>query len=203
MVSGTNEFYDEIAESWYNIRHWTIFRSELQKLNQEWQGSLLNIGCAHGSDFVPFNSNKFRFFGIDSSKELVLLSKKYAQKKDFVFQNCAGDMRYLPFLDSSMDYIICIASLHHLIQRKERLQALKEMKRVARKEIFITVWNRENKDLPNKKTIDREWKHRGQVLKRQYYLYDKDEFQRELEEAGFFAEVWSDKRNIFALIKLK
>ncbi|MCK4635123.1 MAG: class I SAM-dependent methyltransferase [Candidatus Aenigmarchaeota archaeon] len=163
----------------------------------------MNIGCAHGSDFIPFSHDKFRFFGIDSSRELVLLSKKYARKNDFVFQNCAGDMKALPYKSFSFDYIICIASLHHLLQRKERLQALEEMKRVAIKEIFITVWDIENPDLSNKKIIEREWRHGGKVLKRQYYLYDKDEFQRELEEAGFSAKVWSDKRNILALVKLK
>ena len=199
----SKEFYDSVAESWYNIRHWTIFRQELEKLNKEWSGSLLNVGCAHGADFVPFSPGKFRFFGMDSSKELVFLSRKYAQKSGLVFHNCVGDMRELPFTENSVDYVICIASLHHLLEREERLQALKEMKRVLRKEAFITVWDIRNSDLPDDKIIEREWNRKGEVLKRLYYLYDKDELRKDLEEAGLPADVWSDGRNVLALVKLK
>ena len=194
--------YNKIAESWYNIRHWSIFNEELDKMSKEWDGKLLNIGCAHGADFVPFNSDKFQLFGIDSSSELILLSKKFAAKNGIIFHNCVADMRLLPFSDSSFDYVICMASLHHLLKRKERIQALKEMKRVVRKGVFLTVWDIENKDLPNEKIIEKDWNLRGQILRRKYYLYDISEFQKELEEAGFSADMWSDKRNLMALIKL-
>lgn len=197
-------FYDKIAGSWYNIRHWTIFQRELEELNRAWRGgSLLNIGCAHGPDFLPFSSAKFSFFGLDSSRELVLLSKKYALKNGLVFKNLVGDMRRLPFRDSSADYIICTATLHHLTRKKDRLQALSEMRRVLRREAFITVWNRENPDLPDRETIKREWKFRGQTLARSYYLYTKEELERELRDVGFSAEIKADEKNITALLRLK
>lgn len=203
MDSETREFYDKIAESWYNIRHRTIFWSELFKLNESWHGSILNIGCAHGADFIPFNPDKFHFFGLDNSKELVLLSKKYSDKFGLFFHNLVSDMRSLPFQDSSFDYVICIASLHHLLQKEDRLRVLKEIKRVLRKEAFLTVWNRENPNLPNEKIIEKNWKYGNQVLKRPYYLYDKEELEKEIKEAGLSARVWSDDRNIMALLKLK
>jgi len=195
--------YDRIAESWYNVRHWTIFREELQKLNREWHGSLLNVGCAHGADFLPFSPEKFRFFGLDSSRELVLLSRKYAAKNGLVFRNLVADMRAIPLRDSSMDYIICMATFHHLLRREDRLKALKEMKRVLKRQAFLTVWDRENPDLPGRETIEKKWKHGSQVLKRKYYLYTKEELEKELKEAGLSGKVWSDKRNIMALVKLK
>lgn len=191
--------YDRIAESWYNVRHWTIFRQELEKLSREWHGSLLNIGCAHGADFLPFPPEKFRFFGLDSSRELVLLSRKYAAKNSLVFRNLVADMRAIPLRDSSMDYIICMATLHHLLRREDRLKALKEMKRVLKRQAFLTVWDRENPDLPCRETIEKKWGDQT----RKYYLYTKEELEKELKEAGFYGKVWSDKRNIMALIKLK
>ena len=46
--------YDEIAESWYGLRHWTRFRQELEEVAARWEtGTLLNVGCAHGPDFLP------------------------------------------------------------------------------------------------------------------------------------------------------
>ena len=196
--------YDHIGESWYNIRHHTIFRKELSELNEKWKGGrLLNIGCAHGPDFVPFNPEKFFFYGTDSSKELVKKKKKYARKKGLVFRNCVSDMRNLPYRESSFDYLVCIASLHHLLERKERVEALKEMARVLSGRGFITVWDRENPDLPPGKKITKEWNKSGQVLKRQYYIYDREELDEELEEAGFLSKIRSDGRNLLAEIKLK
>jgi len=194
--------YDKIAESWYNIRHWSIFREELEELNSKWDGGhLLNIRCAHGPDFLPSSPRKFRFFGIDSSKELVFLSKKYSKKFNLTFYNLVGDMCYLPYKDKSFDYVVCIATLHHLTQKKDRILALSEIKRVTRREAFLTVWNRNNPELPDKKIIEKEWNLRGRSVKRRYYLYDKEELEKDLKEVGLSGEVWSDEKNLICVAK--
>lgn len=204
MDQKTKEFYNEIADSWYNVRHWTIFKEKLEELNRRWgKGKILNIGCAHGADFLPFDSNKFHFYGLDISKKLLKNAKKYSKKFDLDFKLFVTDMKELPFKDNSFDYIISVATLHHLLESKERVLALKEIKRVLRKEAFLTVWNRGNPDLPNKRIIEKEWKYKGEVLSRPYYLYRKEELKEELGEAGFkIKEIKKDKenKNIFALI---
>ncbi len=199
------EFYDRIAESWYNVRHRTIFRRELSGLSESWEGgSLLNLGCAHGADFIPFSPEKFIFFGADSSKELVLLSRKYAKKNCLAFRVCAADFRVLPYKSKSFDYVICAAALHHLLTREDRVKALKEIGRVLRKEAFIAVWDRENHDLPDSEFLDRGWSHRGRKLSRRYYLYNIGGLRRDLGEAGLeIIEIKSDGRNILAMVKLK
>ena len=204
MYSEIKNFYDKIAQSWYNVRHRTIFREELERVNGMWSGGkLLNIGCAHGPDFVSFDSKKFQFYGTDISKNLLLMAKKYSQKFDLTFHLTLSDMKKLPFKDSSFDYIICIATLHHLLKREERMLALSEIKRVLKKEAFLTVWNRDNAELPNKEIIEREWHYRGEVFKRKYYLYTKEDLEEELKRVGFeIKEIWADggDRNICALI---
>jgi len=51
------EVFDRLASGWYGYRHHTIFRTELAQLAARWQGgSLLNIGCGHGADFLPFTN---------------------------------------------------------------------------------------------------------------------------------------------------
>ena len=38
--------WDAIAPAWYNFRHYTIFKAELEALAVRWQkGRLLNLGC--------------------------------------------------------------------------------------------------------------------------------------------------------------
>jgi len=200
------DFYNKIAKSWYNVRHWTILKEELETLNDRWSGGkVLNIGCAHGSDFIPLDFKRFQFYGIDISKNLLLLAKKYSKKFDLIFHLILSDMRFLPFKDSSFDYIVCVATLHHLLKKRERILALREIKRVLKQggEAFISVWNRDNPELPDEEIIEREWKFGKEILKRKYYLYTKEEFEKELYEAGFeIISIYKDSenRNICALV---
>ena len=83
MTDNLQDVYNRIAPGWYNRRHWTIFRPELEALAQEWrQGKLLNLGCGHGADFLPFTKN-FELYGIDFADEMLRLARKYAAKFNF------------------------------------------------------------------------------------------------------------------------
>ncbi|MDH5696853.1 MAG: class I SAM-dependent methyltransferase, partial [Dehalococcoidia bacterium] len=74
------DIFDQIAPGWYSFRHWSIFRSELEALEQRWQrGKLLNIGCAHGPDFLPFRQG-FDLYGVDFSGEMLKFAGKYSKK---------------------------------------------------------------------------------------------------------------------------
>lgn len=182
-------FYDEVADSWYNIRHWSLFQDELEELSKEWdEGKLLNIGCAHGSDFLPFDKQKFDLYGLDISMELLQKAKDYSSKFNFSPKLITGDMKGLPFKDKTFDHVICVASLHHLLEKEQRIQALKEIKRVLKpnKEAFITVWNKRQKDfITGDKIIEKTWDYKGKELKRKYYLYTYKELKKDLKEAGF------------------
>ena len=205
MNQETREFYNKIAESWYNVRHWTIVEEELKKINEIWDGGkLLNIGCAHGPDFLPFDPNKFEFFGVDVSENLLKFAKEYSKKFKKTFYLALADMKLLPFKDSSFDYVISVAAIHHLLNKNQRIHALKEMRRVLKRDAFISVWNRDNPELPNKEIIEREWIHGKEVFKRRYYLYTKEGLEKELIDAGFEIkklETGRGDKNILAVIR--
>src|SRR3990172_1804990 len=77
------EVYDKIAPARYGLHHWTRFRRELDTLASKWQnGRLLNLGCGHGADFLPFKDN-FELYGADFSAVELELAQKYALKFDF------------------------------------------------------------------------------------------------------------------------
>jgi len=210
-------FYDKVADSWYNIRHWSLFQEELEELSERWKrGKLLNIGCAHGSDFLPLDRDKFDLYGLDVSTELLGKALDYSSKFNFQPKLIAGDMRDLPFGENSFDHIISIASLHHLIEKNERIEALEEIKRVLRPEgeAFITVWNKKQREFMfEDKTIEKTWNYKGRELKREYYLYTYIELEKDLEEAGLeVLELKPEKsykvpfikdfsKNILALVK--
>ena len=82
-MSTNREIYDNIAESWYNFRHHTRFKTDLDEMAARWKnGRLLNLGCGHGADFLPFKEG-FDLNGMDFSAGMIAQALKYARKYGF------------------------------------------------------------------------------------------------------------------------
>ena len=184
----TKDVFDQIAPSWYNFRHWSIFRNELEALAQRWQqGSLLNIGCAHGPDFLPFREY-FDLYGVDFSSEMLRLAQKYSLKFNFRVNLSLADAGYLPFADEVFDRAISIATYHHVKGKKERQATLNELRRVLKPggEAFITVWNHwQPRFWFGGKEVAVPWRTRDETLYRYYYLFSYSELVRLVKKAGF------------------
>ena len=186
MTDNLQDVYNRIAPGWYNRRHWTIFRPELETLAQEWRrGKLLNLGCGHGADFLPFTKN-FELYGIDFADEMLRLARKYAAKFNFAVNLAAADICYLPYADATFDYIIAVAAYHHL-KRVQQLGAFRELARVLKPggAAFITVWNRWQPRFWFKgKEVQVPWQIKDETLYRYYYLFTYREIQRLAADAG-------------------
>lgn len=74
--------------------------------------------------------------GIDNAKALV----EICQKKRL--HTIEADITHVPFPDNSFDYIICIATYHHLDNDIDRETALKEMHRCLKAggQLLLVVW---------------------------------------------------------------
>jgi len=187
-VTENKEIFNQIAPSWYNFRHWSIFRTELEALAERWQkGRLLNLGCAHGPDFLPFKDG-FELYGVDFSAGMLKFAEKYAQKFSFSVELTLADVRRLPYPDASFDRAIAVATYHHLVGGQHEA-ALKELRRVLKPggEAFITVWNRGQPRFWFKpKEVAVPWRrNKGETLYRRYYLFSYGELEGLVERAGF------------------
>lgn len=184
----TQEVFDKIAESWYNYRHRTIFQKELETLAEKWQkGWLLNVGCGHGPDFMPF-AKGFELYGIDISSKMIELARKYAVKYGFNPMLKQADARKIPYPDGFFDFVIAVASIHHIKGEAERLKALEELKRVLKPggEAFITVWNKwQPKFWFKPKDTQVPWKSKEGMLYRYYHLFSYREAEKLARKAGF------------------
>ncbi len=180
--------FNEIAPGWYNFRHWSIFRSELEMLARRWQkGSLLNIGCAHGPDFLPFRQN-FALYGADFSTQMLRFTRKYSQKFDFAVSLLVTDVGHFPFPDGVFDWAVSVATYHHIKGKRERQAALNELRRVLKPggEAFITVWNRwQPRFWFSGREVAVPWRTRGKTLERYYYLFSYPELERLVKRVGF------------------
>lgn len=188
MVTNSKEVFNQIAPGWYGFRHWSIFKHELETLAQRWRkGRLINLGCGHGADFLPFKQN-FELHGVDFSPEMIKLARKYARKFDFAANLSVADVRQLPYPDETFDWAISVATYHHIKGDQERLAALIEVWRVLEPggEAFITVWNRwQPRFWLKSKEVAVPWRQKNKTLYRYYYLFSYPELERLTKRAGF------------------
>jgi Methylase involved in ubiquinone/menaquinone biosynthesis len=216
-MTTNRDVFDQIAESWYRVRHWPLLREELEELARRWRGTagkLLNVGCAHGPDFLPFRQG-FELWGVDSSPRMLKQALKYSAKFKFYVNLVATDALSLPFPDNTFDQGISVATYHHIKGREEREKALSELRRVLKPdgEAFLTVWNRGQPRFWLK-SHDQEvpWRLRDKTVYRYYHLFSYGELKKLLTKVGFEIITISPEksyhfpiknfsRNICALVK--
>lgn len=184
----TKNTFDAIAPSWYNFRHRTIFKKELENLALRWKtGRLLNVGCAHGPDFLPFKSS-FELHGIDISPAMLANACKYAEKYKFSVALKEADARGLPYADGFFDFAIAVAVYHHIEIPESRLKAFGELRRVLKPggEAFVTVWNRcQPRFWFKPKNVRVPYRVEGKAFDRYYYLFTYGEIEKLARRAGF------------------
>jgi tRNA (uracil-5-)-methyltransferase TRM9 len=184
------EVFDRIAPGWYNRRHRTIFRYELDELAKRWaKGRLLNIGSGHGADFLSFIGNdRFELHGLDISKEMLRFAQKYSLKFKFCPRLVQADAVLLPYKNETFDMAIAVAAYHHIRGIEQPREAFAELFRVLKPggEAFITVWNRwQPKFWLRRKDTYVKWRTRDEELNRYYHLFSRQEIERMVKRAGF------------------
>lgn len=101
--------------------------------------SFLDIGCGSGAmtRTVAVAYPQSRIIGVDVNKDFINYAKKVAQKermKNVLYEQ--GDIYNLPFGNNSFDFVWARFLFEYL---KHPLEALKEMKRVAKKGGIVVV----------------------------------------------------------------
>ncbi|MBN2186779.1 MAG: class I SAM-dependent methyltransferase [Dehalococcoidia bacterium] len=189
-MTTNRKVFDQIAESWYRVRHWPLLREELEELAQRWQGTggkLLNVGCAHGPDFLPFRQG-FELWGIDSSSAMLKQALRYSAKFKFYVNLIATDALSLPFYDDTFDWAVSVATYHHIKGGNERERAFEELRRVLKPggEAFLTVWNHgQPRFWLKSKEQEVVWRLSDRTVSRYYHLFSYRELKGLLTQVGF------------------
>jgi tRNA (uracil-5-)-methyltransferase TRM9 len=99
-----------------------------------------------------------------------------------------ADATCLPFGQGVFDCAVSVAAYHHIKGKERRLEAFKELRRVLKPggEIFITVWNRWQREFWIKgREVLVPWKTGEKEIMRYYYLFTYREIRELIEKAGF------------------
>lgn len=126
----------------------------LSKWSKELKKDFLDLGCGLGRHSILFGQNNFNVFCFDISNEAISRTKKWAEELNLKLDYKIGDMINLPYLDNSIDCILCINVISHTDTEGIK-NIIKELKRVLRKdgECYLALcskdtWGFRQKDWP-------------------------------------------------------
>ena len=97
-------------------------------------------------------------------------------------------MTKLPYKNNYFNYILHIASLHHLNSEEKILKSLNETYRVLKPKglVLLTVWNKlQLKFLLKPKDLLVPWKIKSKQYKRYYHLFDYYELRKLIRKTKF------------------
>ena len=198
----TRRVYDEIATHFSTTRAYpwpevTEFLDRVNTLPNRRVG--LDIGCGNGRHTEPLADVVERTVGLDISRELLFEAQTAMESGDGSDWEAAlvqADSAALPFVDGSVDVGVYVATLHHLPDRKRRVESLRELARVLSStgEALVSAWSTEHDRFENRAddegfdtTID--WTlPGGETVPRFYHIYAPEEFEADLRRSGLTVE---------------
>ncbi len=176
--SGEKEYYER-EDLWdlsnFDQTHFKRVKMVLDSIPSD-STSLLDVGCGNGilcNQAQIENKNFTRVVGFDQSLEA--MKQVRTEKK-------VGDIKNLPFKDNEFDIVCCLEVLEH-ISSEIFLEVLRELTRVAKKNIILTIPYNENLQekqiqCPNCKTQFHRYLHvQSFNFKRLEELFDNYDFR--------------------------
>lgn len=188
MKQSQEKVWDGIAEQWHHFRQkpFSDIVVEIENMTKNFRdGKILEIGCGNCRNLLDFAKADFDCYGIDFSSEMLKYAKEYCKKHKIKVKLKKARAEKLPFKKEYFDYILCIATLHHL-NKKEQEKSVKEMNRVLKHGglAFITVWNKFPLSLFVKEKYE-NWTRKGKPHHRYYYLFTVWELKKLIRKYGF------------------
>ncbi|MDH7507519.1 MAG: class I SAM-dependent methyltransferase, partial [Candidatus Thermoplasmatota archaeon] len=144
-IKKNQETWDLISKSFDKTRQkpWKQCIDFIKKLKKT--DTVIDIGCGNGRHLVICAEHCKKVIGLDLSKELLHIAKEKLEEKKLtnaIFLH--SDARFIPLKNESVDAALYIASLHNIHGKENRIQSLKELKRILKKEgtALISVWSK-------------------------------------------------------------
>jgi len=143
---GTKEYFDELYASSDEPWHFSFRASQQYRYNAYLQilkqfsdnyGITLDIGCSQGQFTMALQNIASSVIAIDISKIAIQRAKKHiVATKNIRFE--VGSLPLLKYNNEQFDLVLVLEVLYYL-EKEDRIEALKEIKRVLNKDGFLLI----------------------------------------------------------------
>lgn len=210
-MENQEKVWDEIASNWNKFRE--VPSPSVIKFLEDKKGKILDLGCGSGRNFSAMKKD-IELYAVDFSEKMLKFAEEKSEKLGLKFELKKSKTNEIPFEDNFFDSVICIAVLHCIPSKEEKIETMREIYRTLKigGTAFISVWGRNSPRLKNKgKECFVSWsvkndkeirKEEREIKQERYtYVYDFDELKKEIEGVGFkIEEIW-EERNINVIVR--
>lgn len=207
--------YDKIAQD-FSITRISIWRGVKQFLDLiEPNSTVIDLGCGNGKNI---QRQDLKWIAVDQCVGFLKICEDRFKDWSIKPQIVEANIVKIPLENQIADYLICIATFHHLASIENRQKCLLEIKRVLKTggKGLMTVWAHEfEKGFAWEKEIKRQgggqdilipWRgtqQKGGVQPqkedRYYHFFKKDEIINLIEEHFVIEKIWFETNNWFIL----
>ncbi|RLE82519.1 MAG: hypothetical protein DRJ51_01210 [Thermoprotei archaeon] len=194
--------FDNIAEGY---RHWRARPwQEVKDLALKFfrKGIILDLGCGNGRHSYFLLKIGVEVVGLDISMGMLEAYRASVSQEELrLLSLVQGDGTMIPFREDAFDGSVCIAVLHNIPLRSNRIGFLRELRKVLKKEAvaLVTVWSIMQPHLFLKALthylLRRKpcfefgdvlipWRRKEKIIQRYYHLYTKKELSYDISLAG-------------------
>ena len=200
--NNSEETWDKIAKS-FDLTRKKPWKQCIDFINKQTKDNIIaDIGCGNGRHLIPSAYKFKKVIGVDLSNNLLKIVKEKIEKENLknIFL-IHSDVRNLPIKSDTVDIILYIATLHNIEGKNNRIQSLKEIRRILKTngKALVSVWSRWQDKFRTqffKKwftqsgenefgDINIYWRQHGLNIHRFYHLYSKNEFINDINQANF------------------
>ena len=193
-----NDAYNYIAED-YDLKRkkpWRaleVFIKDFVKNNGNFKGTVLDLGCGNARNFPLFKERNNRIIGIDKTLQFLKIAKNllkngalFDKRSNNSVQLINCDFLYLPLRKNSINFLISIASYHHVHTKIERYNLITTINDILKPKgfILVSVWRKYQKGYKGHFLKD--------ILKRKLFpSYKKQQTNLGLPEFGDIYISWT------------
>jgi tRNA (uracil-5-)-methyltransferase TRM9 len=189
--------YDRIAEHFAVTRNapWQEVETFLEDVGAGGLG--LDVGSGNGRHVSLLAEHVDRVLGLDISSELLAEASDRLSGESHGLELLQGDAASIPVSRDQVDVALSIATLHHLRDRRTRVEGLRELGCVlaptgtALVSVWSTTHDRFDADPSETDGFDTtvDWTlPNGETVPRFYHIYSPAEFRADLRRAAVTVE---------------
>ena len=152
-------------------------------------GTGIDVGCGNGRHTTLLVGRCERVVGVDVSRSLLEIARETASHASFL----EADGTHLPLGTNTVRTAVCIATIHHLPSRDQRVRCLDELARVLEPggSGLVSVWSTAADRFEETSGFDTTlpWElPGGETVDRYYHIYDPAEFEADLAASAVTVE---------------